>query len=51
MFPYRVKYTDSEYDIVQNTKIPKYVRILEINKKQAKQTVNFLFCNIYKLHD
>ena len=57
MFPYRAKYTESEYyiknndllyKINQNTKI--LSNIWKFSKKR-NQTNNFLFCIMYKLHN
>ena len=59
MFPYRVKYTESESDttnynsFTQTQKMPKHFRFFGnfSNKSNNIRKVKFLFCNLYKLHN
>ena len=56
MFPYTVKYTESEYDIQNNDKTPQECQntfdFLDILKKSKKpQKLHFLFCIVYEFHN
>ena len=59
MFPYRVKYTESEYEIQNNDLLykttPKFPNTFEQLGKtleiQKMKNLKFLFCNLYKLHN
>ena len=60
MFPYRVKFTESEYDIQNNDSLykidPKYQNAFEDLEKfgifwKIERKNNILFCYIYRLHN
>ena len=59
MFPYRVKYADSESDIQNNDLLYKINQKCQNTLKNQKmlqtskmfKKFKFLFCNMYKLHN
>ena len=59
MFPYRVKYTESESDIQNNDLLykinPKYQNTFDllenVGKFEKEQKKHVLFCSMYKLHN